>query len=142
MTQFSRKKVLIIEDSLEDAMLFKEYLSVSKYYDYTVQICSNAASALQEFNSMDADCILLDYKLNNDDGLELMKKFRSKEFLGVPLIFTTAYATEKVIGECLDLGASFFLDKSKMSNETLNKAVYYAINNIYDESFDEVRSYG
>ncbi len=136
-----RKKVLIIDDYLGDVTLYKEYLKNSKYYDFEFEVCDNAKSALESFSRMDADCVLLDYRLNDDDGIELMKKFKYRKFLRAPLIFMTTSPSKDVIDECLDLGASYFIDKNNLSNETLNKAVYYAINEIYDESFTDAKSF-
>jgi len=79
------KQVLIIDDAAEDLELLSTLVEHSP--NTTAIAFSNGADGFEYFRTYGADCILLDHRLNGEDGLALVDAFRSQS-LFLPLILT------------------------------------------------------
>ena len=90
-----KKKLLIIEDDIDIALMIKEYL---KKEDYEVFIGNDGEEGITIFKENDINLIMLDVMMPNMDGYEVLSKIR--EFSNVPVIMLTAkgHQMDKVIG--------------------------------------------
>lgn len=102
----SKKKLLIIEDEFDLAIMIKKYLEQESYQ---VKIISNGNEALPVFDKFHPDMILLDIMLPEKDGLEILQQLRTKSTL--PIIVISAKETEldRLLG--LKMGADDYLTK-------------------------------
>ncbi|PLX68597.1 MAG: two-component system response regulator BaeR [Denitrovibrio sp.] len=100
------KKILIIEDEEEIALLLKDYLTESSF-DAMVHHTGSDAVAMIDKHTPDA--VLLDVMLPVVNGLEICKQVRKKS--SVPIIMLTAKVEEidRLIG--LELGADDYICK-------------------------------
>lgn len=90
-----KKKLLIIEDDIDIALMIKEYL---KNEDYEVFIGNDGEEGITIFKENDINLIMLDVMMPKMDGYEVLSKIR--EFSNVPVIMLTAkgHQMDKVIG--------------------------------------------
>ena len=72
------------------------------------------------------DCVLLDYRLPDGDGLGLVQEVRGIG-IKVPLVVLTGQGDEQLAVELMKAGASDYLAKSKLSPETLSRSVRNAV---------------
>ncbi len=77
-------------------------------------------------NPTNFDCVLLDYRLPDGDGLTLVKTVR-KAGIKVPLIVLTGQGDEQIAVDLMKAGASDYLPKSKVSPETLSRSLRHAV---------------
>ncbi|MDR1062054.1 MAG: response regulator transcription factor [Clostridiales bacterium] len=103
----NRKKVLIIEDDKDIALLERDYLEISGYSAAIALTGGEAKKALAER----CDLVLLDIMLPGADGLELLKLIRNERHLDIPVIIVSAKKADadKILG--LGLGADDYLVK-------------------------------
>jgi signal transduction histidine kinase len=88
--------------------------------------CAEAISILRK-NSFDCfDCVFLDYRLPDRDGLALVKEIKDTE-IKVPLIVMTGQGDETIAVELMKAGVSDYLSKSRMFPETLEKSLRNSI---------------
>ncbi len=77
-------------------------------------------------NQQGFECVLLDYRLPDGDGLNLVQEVRAAG-LKLPLIVLTGQGDEQIAVELMKSGASDYLPKSKLSPEMLSRSVRNAV---------------
>ena len=102
----SQKKLLLIED---DASVV-ESLSLLLKQDYEVHSESTIASGVRRFRKLAPALVVLDLRLPDGDGLEVLREIRRADS-GTPVVVLTGYASMRTIEESLRLGASDYLHK-------------------------------
>lgn len=110
------KKILIVEDDIENQRLFK--LILSRNYD--VDFCDCDKSFYKKIASKDYDLILMDISLKEGKlGTELTKEIKSsKVFSNIPVLCLTAHVFEQDKKKALESGVDMFLEKP-VSNKVL-----------------------
>lgn len=107
-------RVLVVEDeeSISDAL---SYLLQQEGYE--VDVAADGDSALNEFERVGHDLVLLDLMLPGTSGTEVCRALRARS--NVPVIMVTAKDSEvdKVVG--LELGADDYVTKPFSSRELL-----------------------
>ncbi|MEY4718559.1 MAG: hypothetical protein RL563_1177 [Pseudomonadota bacterium] len=116
--------ILIIDDSDEDRLLYKHYLSA----DYTLVEADLGALGLALIEDVNPVCVLLDYRLPDMDGLEILKSIRQAHPLDAPaVLLLTGFADLSLGISAMQAGADDFIEKSKVTAHSLKKAVINAI---------------
>lgn len=70
-----------------------------------------AADAVQGIADLLPDIVVLDIKLKNGSGIEVLRAIKQQQAL-VTVIMLTNYATDEYRKKCLEAGADYFLDKT------------------------------
>lgn len=99
--------ILIVEDDPSMAALFEEFL---KDEGYTITHVDSGKKALQHLKGDGADIILLDYKLPDMTGLDVLKAMHSDGLAGTPIMITSQGSLNTAI-EAMKHGARDFLIK-------------------------------
>ncbi|MBU1012302.1 MAG: response regulator [Bacteroidetes bacterium] len=69
-------KILVVEDNYINQMVITAYLAQD---NITLLIANNGIEAVNFFNDMNFDCILMDIAMPEMDGIEATKEIRLKE---------------------------------------------------------------
>jgi len=99
--------ILIVEDSIPQARLFTEYLATEKVYTSHVTTGAEARAAIE---SRPPDLVLLDLKLPDEDGTDVLKWIRDKHF-PTTVIIITGHGSVDVAVDVMRNGAEDFLEK-------------------------------
>ena len=99
-------KVLIIEDEIALRKSLKKLLELRKYQVDEAEDFTSAAKKIRYYN---CDIFLLDLKLPGGNGLQLLKKYKSK--LEQKTIIMTAHATIPSAVDAIKSGAFYYLEK-------------------------------
>src|SRR2546422_669008 len=104
-----RNKILVVEDSPDDALLLKRYL-VKTGYD--VEVASSLKEALPQAQSQQFDAVItdLDLKVAGAGGLELISQLRQST-PHLPVILLTGYHSPLAAIEATRLGAYDYMPK-------------------------------
>lgn len=130
-------KLLLVEDSLQ---LNKALSTVLKRNSFVVDSAFDGEEALIFLDQYKYDIVILDIMLPKVNGLEVLKRARSKK-INTPIIMLTAKSTteDKITG--LDLGADDYLPKPFVVDELLARIrALLRRKPAYDEA--EVLSFG
>ena len=104
-----RNKILVVEDSPDDALLLKRYL-VKTGYD--VEVASSLKEAMPQAQSQQFDAVItdLDLKVPGASGLELISQLR-QAMPHLPVILLTGYHSPLAAIEATRLGAYDYMPK-------------------------------
>jgi len=114
--------VLIIDDSPEDHELYREYLSDGQTgnYRFIDAYCGEEGEKLYQANAV--DCVLLDYRLPDIDGIEVLKRLaRAQEI--VPVVMLTGDGNETVAVIAMKTGSQDYLPKRVVTPQALRRTV-------------------
>jgi len=101
------KQLLIVDDQQGIRLLLNE---VFKREGYTTFLAANGIEALDITERVKPDGVLLDMKIPGMDGIEILKRIKTRT-PEVPVLMMTAYGELDLIKEAMDLGASHYFTK-------------------------------
>ena len=114
------KNILLVED---DTLLSEMYLMALEDGDITVSLVKDGRKAI-EFDINNVDLVLLDVRIPEVDGLEVLKNYRKRGFKKPIVIITNSPQVN--MAEAKALGADGFLVKSHTDvSEMLNAVQSY-----------------
>ncbi len=121
-------KILIVDDSPEDRMIYKRYIRQQHGDECLFYEAESGDAFLKLVRSEPFDCILLDYMLPDYNGISLLEALEKESpAVGVPIIFLTGYGNEQIAVHAMKLGISDYLAKKSLTADLLNKSIYYVI---------------
>jgi len=99
--------VLLVEDNVSLAMAYQEYLSAE---DILLEYTDSGEHALQFIEEHLPSVVLLDVKLPDMDGMQILQTIQERKW-PVAVIMITAYATVDMAVDAMNYGAFDFLEK-------------------------------
>lgn len=119
----SHKKIILIEDELGIAELYKTVFEGDGFEVENILTGSEAEEKINEINKGETekpDLILLDLILPDISGLELLKKLRNVEKTrDIPVVVLSNYSGEDTKKECEDLGIDGYILKIEVTPQEL-----------------------
>ena len=108
-------RVLIVEDEKNQRQLLNRVLTKE---GYTVEEAAKGSDAVNKFNKGDFDMVLLDQRLPDTTGIEVMEKIRNFNPI-IPVIIITAFANVRDAVTAMQQGAFQYLTKPVDTDELL-----------------------
>ncbi len=108
-------KVIIVDDDPTFGLMIKNFLTKNGFEADEVLNARNCVKAMQEKTY---DIALLDFRLPDMDGIELLKQIKHKN-PALPVILMTSYANIRTAVKAMQLGAFDYLTKPVNPDETL-----------------------
>lgn len=126
-----KRKILLVDDEV----FFLEAIGpVVNAWGYEAIPVSTSKDALDKLKDTKIDAVVLDYKMPDMDGIELLKKIRSvnKE---VPVIMFSAHSSDEALGKAKKLNVVAFIPKlSPYMDPSLN--LKSALNMVFKKTKD------
>ncbi len=124
--------ILIVDDSPEDRAVYRRLLGQDRERSYTFLETESGEEGLRLGRERRPDCLLLDYRLPDTDGLEFLERLSAA--MGgeppPPVVVLTGQGSEAVAVQAMKSGAQDYLLKSEVSAEVLKRAVANAIEKV------------
>jgi len=120
--------ILIADDDKGDIEQFKRVLDKSGL-SYECTSVMSIEEALTACNRSTFDCVVLDYLLPVQTGLEGIALIRA-QFPYLPVIMLTGSGDERVATEAMKRGASDYIVKENLTPELLNKSISSSIDRL------------
>jgi len=130
--------LLVIDDSEDDRLLYRRAMEKNTSIDYTLIETNDGESGFLAVEKAQPDCILLDYSMPGYDGIEILKRIRSR-YPFVPVVMLTGHGNEKIAVNAMQEGAQNYIAKSIITTDTLEHVIRMAIDHcqlekrIYDQ---------
>lgn len=113
-----KKKILLIEDDKFIADLYKRVL---KSTDYELDYAADGELGYQKIEQGKYDLILLDLMLPGKNGVDVLKDLKNQDNK-TPVLVLSNLGEDKIVEECLNMGAiGFLLKSSNTPREVLAK---------------------
>ncbi|TAK19509.1 MAG: response regulator [Myxococcaceae bacterium] len=112
--------VLVIDDSDVDREQIRRLLGGR----HELLEAATAREGMAAVSSSTVDCVLLDYRLPDEDGVRVLDLMSERS---LPVVMLTSQGSEKVAVEALKHGAMDYLLKGDLNRERLRKAIDLAI---------------
>ncbi len=120
-------KILLIEDDEDDYIILKDLVSMIGIWKCIIDWAPTADLAFEKLGASDYDICLLDYRLGQFNGIELLDILRKKNF-HVPVIILTGQGDHDTDLEAMEHGAVDYLEKAALNPVLLERTIRYAIN--------------
>ncbi len=114
-SQKKKYHILVAEDEENTRRATLRSLQLAGYY---VEGAANGSEAIKKLNENDFDLLLLDIRMPDMDGIEVMKRLE-KTGRSIPIIILTAYATLESAISAVKAGAVDYLIKPQHIQEIL-----------------------
>lgn len=135
-------RILCIEDDSNDYEIIKRFLE-KKMKEINLERESVGLRGLTKMRKEKFDILLLDYRLPDINGLEVMEIMK-KEGIDVPIIMLTGKGDEKVAVEAMKKGVGDYIVKDDLGTEKLSESITQLIDltkfiKKWDNVFKEIR---
>ena len=102
-------RVLIVDDDLAQTEMVSEFLRISGFVD--IDHATDIRSLWQQLKTKTYDIMLLDYKLPDGTGLDVLKQMAS-QVQQLPVVMVTGQGDERIAVQAIQSGAADYLLKS------------------------------
>jgi DNA-binding NtrC family response regulator len=127
----TKEKVLVVDDSAE----FREVLGDALEDDFDIDLAASAEEAQRKLTD-GVGVVLLDVRLKEDgvnrDGLLLLEAIRQNQH-ELPVVMMTSYADIDIAVEAMRLGATDFVQKSRVDIREFRKVIDKALERSKDK---------
>jgi len=118
-------RVLIVDD--EDSFRLGLEIALKMSDDYVVESCGSGETAMELLQNNEYDVVLLDHKLPEMSGLEVLRRMHEKN-IDIPAIMITGFGSEELAVDTMKLGAYDYISKAHLEVDRLP----LTINNVYE----------
>ena len=129
MKQKPQRKILLLEDCIEDREIYQRYLNADSEHSYIFLSADTTETAIDFCLTWQPDCILLSNFLSDGNSLNFLKNLKDKTGI-FPVIMLAKVGNESVAVQALKKGAQDYLIKPDITQEKLLFAVNNAISEI------------
>jgi signal transduction histidine kinase len=119
-------KVLVVEDDEDDFILTRDLLAEIDPRRFAPEWISSYDAALDRIGGNGFDVCLLDFRLGQHNGLDLLRE-ALKRGASAPIILLTGQGDRETDIEATKAGAADFLVKGQLSSAVLERSIRYAI---------------
>ncbi len=109
-------RVMIADDSVAIRQLLKDIISMGEHE--LVGEAKDGAEAVEKFNTVKPDLLLLNLSMPEKDGLTVLKEIKGTNPDAKIIVLSGDYSKE-VINQCLEAGAVSFIPKPFDFNQVL-----------------------
>ena len=118
--------ILLLEDNLGDAYLFKNFLVVTNAANFQLTHVETLAEAIKYSQEKSFDVILLDLSLPDSQGIETLLTME-EQASNLPIVVLTGTKDEELGIKAVQQGAQDYLVKGQVTQELLVRSIRYAI---------------
>jgi two-component system, cell cycle sensor histidine kinase and response regulator CckA len=121
-----RIKVLLVDDDEDDYILTRDWVGEFQVAGCELEWVNNYEAAKKAIANSEYDIYLVDYRLGERNGLELLHELIDSGN-STPLILLTGKGDREIDIEAMKAGAADYLEKSQLTAPLLERSIRYAI---------------
>ncbi|MCF7798106.1 MAG: response regulator [Lentisphaeria bacterium] len=125
-TEKVKLTVLLLEDSLADQNLIKQFFKRALVADFTLKIASDLAEAETLLKENSIQVMLVDLELPDSRGLHAVE-YLVEKWPAIPVVVLTGHDDELLGIKAVKKGAQDYLIKGQVTREIMVRSVRYAV---------------
>ena len=125
-------KVLLIDDDEDDYILTRDWFSEFQVAGCFLDWVSNYEAAIHAITKHQHDVYLIDYRLGEGNGLELLR-IAVTNGCSAPMILLTGKGEREIDIQAMKAGAADYLEKSQLNAALLERSIRYALERKHSE---------
>ncbi|WP_174803617.1 putative bifunctional diguanylate cyclase/phosphodiesterase [Martelella limonii] len=118
-------RILLVDDDEVDRRTVMRLLATERQ-DIEIVVAKTAAEALDLIGHDSFDTVLLDYRLPDMDGMDVLKTIQAENARGMAIIMLTGMTDEEQERQCIEAGAQDFVPKSEVNAQRLRRAMMHS----------------
>ncbi len=122
--------VLLIEDDREDYFIIRDLMQDIPGQPYQLEWIDSYEEGRKAILADDYDACLVDYLLEDGNGLDLIRSVNHSNKIEFPILLLTGKGNIEVDRNAMEAGASDYLVKGALSPHSLDRAIRYNIRHI------------
>jgi diguanylate cyclase (GGDEF)-like protein/PAS domain S-box-containing protein len=130
-------KVLLIDDDEEDFILTRYIFDEFKNNQFQLDWLDNFGAGLKAFGENRYDIYLVDYRLGEQTGLDLLRE-AIKKGCTAPIILLTGQGDKEIDFQAMQAGAADYLVKGELTAPLLERAIRYSLK--HARSLEEIQN--
>src|SRR5215203_1335772 len=130
-------KVLLIDDDEEDYVLTRYIFDEFKDHQFKLDWLDNFDDGLRAFSENRHDIYLVDFRLGERTGLELLRE-AIKSGCTAPIILLTGQGDKETDFQAMQAGAADYLVKGELTAPLLERAIRYSLKHAH--SLEEIQN--
>jgi len=123
-------QILLVDDDEDEYVLLKEYINeltrIGSHTSYRLEWAGSYAAGLRALDENRHDVYLVDYRLGEYNGLDLLRE-ASARGVSAPIILLTGQGSYDVDMAAMQSGAMDYLLKDQLSAPVLERTIRYAL---------------
>ncbi|MBV8883372.1 MAG: PAS domain S-box protein, partial [Chroococcidiopsidaceae cyanobacterium CP_BM_RX_35] len=119
-------KVLLVDDDEDDYVLTRDWFFEIRSARFELEWVASYDTALEAITRNQHDVYLLDYRLGDRNGLELLQQAVANG-CKAPIILLTGRGDHEIDLEAMKAGAADYLEKGQLGAYALERSIRYAI---------------
>jgi FixJ family two-component response regulator len=108
----ARHRICVLDD---DPAVLQSLRFLLETHGFTVRTFSTAVALLTSIDPDDFDCLVIDYKLPNMDGLDVASRLRQQK-IAAPIVLITAYPARHMVEKAVAVGIDCILFKPHLQD--------------------------
>ena len=103
-------KILLVDDAAFMRMMVKDTLTKNGYSADDIFEAADGAQAVEKYNELKPDLVIMDITMPNKDGLETLKEIKAMD-PGATVVMCSAMGQETMVMDSIKSGAKDFIVK-------------------------------
>lgn len=124
-------KVLLIDDDEDDFIITKDLLKEVENASFDLDWVNDPTEGKEKLKANSYDIALIDYRLGEYNGIELIKDLNSE--VQIPVILLTGQGDHETDLEAMKAGAVDYLVKGSFDSSLLERSIRYGIERLKSE---------
>ncbi len=125
--------LLIIEDNPADLEIIRRYLQEINSWDFDIRCSRDYYEAKRMLEAYPPDLIILDQKLPDKTGLQLLKELQTQDSY-IPVIMLTGAGTEAFVSRAIRQGVDDYIAKADLSIKMLENSIKHVMDELYEKT--------